>query len=731
MTAQPTTYQPRDLLVDPDTAQPSQVPVTPVAQPQPAQQQPATAGGYQPKNLLAGEDLTSPQAMPEGIIPQIKQLGVGGYVKEVGRELGGLPAGAAAEASRISHNIGGKHGLFGLLGYAYQKLPESFKKLAYTTETGPTGKAVTDLGAIIAASEVAAATGGLAIGPEVGVGLKLFAKPIARILGTTTATTAAADPGEKFSGALTGLAASVGGEVAAAAGKLFPEAAGKLASWFKKDESPLLVTPDKIREATARAKEAQEIGVKGLTAGALTRDPAIQAKEEMLSKLNTGDASALMRMSNEKINKQINVSAQKIVSSLGGDAKTEAAIGGDVQNTLRGTDTNARSKVSNIYDLAADAPGGNVLLPAKNVIDKFDDVNNDFVDVKFSPRVKKIIGTLKSQEKTGETLFASPVTGAPSKSLFSVKDANLLTKALNRSYRSASTPADKMAISTMSHAVHDTIDDAFAGQINPAAELFKIARTARKNLGDVMSQRDIVENIVRKKAEFTDYIAPEDVAKKIFSSSNTMANLKKVKNALNFSLDADGRKIPNLKGQRVWNNMRQFKLNQFLTDSTTNVNGKPVLSYAKLTRNFKNIGKDAMNEIFGDKEIATKFNKLLNVMDYWQNKAPGVVNYSNSANAIIRAANKLGLSNISKIPFIGPTLNAFKTMVEHTRDKEWVMKNLRLAKVLIKNPKLAEAVQPKTTNPLLEDTFAHHLVRSSIASLPMMGQDMGQDMGQQ
>lgn len=711
-------YQPKDLLGTANNVQLQQKLQPETEEIKEPQEKNEGTQTYQPRDLLADTRETAPTPGGEDI-PAWRKYGLLGLAERgyqeiptpgvAARRIETIPLGAAKEARRISEAIPkgiGKYGLYGLLGKAYEELPAGVRELPERfPRAAKLGKTATDIATITGAAAVSGAGAGALVGPEAGAIAARAIPALGRVTGVGGITALTAPPGERMAGALTGVAAGLGGEVAGAALGAVPTGISKLGSFLAKEEKPLITDPEALREAAARVKQAKEVGVTGLPAGAITRIPEIQAREELMMKGGPTEVAAPLQMAAQQVDKQINNTAQKMINSLGGETKTSMAIGEDVQNVLRGTTDKALKTVGNLYDHASNAPGGNVFLPRNRIVDKFNEINDDFIDVKFSPRVKRIMQELAAPQAT-----------------FNVKDANTLNQALNKSYRSATTSADRTAIGLMKYEVYNTIDDTFAGQVNPAAELFKIARNARKNLGDVMDQKDVVQAIVRKKSKFTDYIAPEDVAKKIFSSTNSVSNLNKIENALNFDLDPMGRKISNPQGQQVWNNLRRFKFNQFINDSTNIINGRPVLSYFKLIRNYKKVGKPAMDKILGDKVLSTNLDKLMNVMEFWQNKAPGTINYSNTANAINRMANKLTGLMTARIPFIGGMMNTFRSMVEHAQDKEWVMKNLKLAQMLRKNPDLADYIRPQETTPALTNSLAQNLTRNAANVMPMMGQ---------
>jgi len=654
------------------------------------------------------------QGLPEDIR---RAGGVLPYLKKGGEQALSIPLGAAAEAGRISKAIPkgiGTYGLFGLLGKAYDRLPQSIKDIEKDpTNRGRTGRALTDIATLTGATAV---TGGLGTEAAAAMGTGKVAGTLipaaARVAGVAGTTAATAQPGERMSGAISGAAAGLIGEAIPPGLKVGGVGFNKLKKMvgMAKDETPIVTDPKVLGAALDRIKQGEAIGVTGFPAGAITRDPDIQAQEELMLKGKPAEVSAPLKIATENINTQLNQASQKMVDSLGGEAKTDLAMGQDVQNTFRKSDKEARKTIGSLYDSAGDAPGGNINVPSKDILQTADDVKNDFVDVKFSPRVNKILDSLK--EKPEE---------------FSVKDANFLTKALNAS-RTADR-ANNTAISMLKNKVYETIDNAFKDQTNPAADLFKVARTARKNLGDIFSQKDLVQMITEKKAQFTDYVNPESVANKIFSSTNPLTNLNKVKNALEFNIDAAGKKIANPGGQAVWNNLRRYKFNKFIEDSTNNVNGKPVLSYAKLVRNHKKIGKESMDMILGDKKLSNTFNKLMSVMEFWQNKAPGTINYSNTANVISRLGDKL--ASLSGIPGTRWFFSMIKSFSEHISDEDWVMKNLKLAQMLKKNPEMIDYVNPIETNPDVSQNLVTQLVRHGIESAPLVSQGLSSNRGDQ
>lgn len=451
-------------------------------------------------------------------------------------------------------------------------------------------------------------------------------------------------------------------------------------SAFKK--KPIELAEEAASEAKTRLDDFKKLGIENPTAGAITRDPTIQAQEELLVKGSDNKAAGEMRTAYENVEKQIYQAAQKMVNTLGGKAKNSVDIGQEIKDVSGNIYRENNKKVSDLYDIAKNAEGADFAINKQPILDAYKQIQSDFIDVKFSPSVRNTMELLSSENAK-----------------LNINQAIKLTKRLNASAENASSYADKKAIGILKEKVYDQID-ALADLDIPSAKLFNIAKQSRKELGSTFNQRDIVELIRKKKAQYTDYIDPEKVVSRI----NTLKDWDKIEQALTYKgvKGADGvEEIADPAGIEAYNNLRTTKLNDFFEDSSVDVNGQMQLSLPKLTKNYEKISEPVMRKIIGNDDVFNDFNTLVRVMNYWKNKAPGTVNTSNSANAINRMAVR-GLNTLSSIPLVGEGLFLIKKVFEDAKDAKWVQQNLAIGKGKI------EATAKKQKK---EPTFAANIAR--------------------
>jgi hypothetical protein len=455
------------------------------------------------------------------------------------------------------------------------------------------------------------------------------------------------------------------------------------------NRNAIKLAEDAAEQAMQRIKEAKSIGVDQLSAGAVTRNPTLQAKEEILLKGSDSPAAAQLRKSYEDTEKQLYAASQRIIKALKGTPKNKVSAGSELQSTERAIYSNAQSKIGEIYDAAKSAPGGDAVIPKDDILKTHKEILEDFVDPKFSPGINKVITTLQDKEAQ-----------------LTVGEANNLIKRLNAASRTTTNLESKTAINVLKQKVFDAIDTLADDATNPARELFQAARTARKELGDVFNQKDIVETIRKKKAQYTDYIDPEKVVDRI----NTAADWDKIEKSLKFK-GVDG--VVNPEGLAAWDNLRATKLNNFFENATSEVNGQLQLSLNKLTTNYKKIGEPVMKKIIGDDKVFNEFKTLMKVMDYWKNKAPGTVNTSNSANVINRIAER-GLGILSGIPLISEAAYMLKKLFQEAADKKWVESNLAIGRGKLPKPTKEKVVTQNPVSKVLPIAAAANMTQPSL-----------------
>jgi hypothetical protein len=500
--------------------------------------------------------------------------------------------------------------------------------------------------------------------------------------------------------------------------------AGKTLKWLFAKPS-LIDDPAVLEAAAERVRNAKELGLDGLTAGAVTRDPKIQTLEkEMLKK--SGAAADLFREAHQEISDKLYNTGQEMIEAAGGKSLANKVLGGELQTALETTRDLARKNVSKMYKIAENAPGANKELPREDILKTLNEIKDDFVDFKLSPGMEREFGEIaelsvdkpklqrlfdvsklsEEELKNFAQTDQARIGELQYKNSFDVKRANKFIMGLNKIFRTSTDKSQRLATSALMSKVMDSIDTLADDGTNPSRVLFNLSRQYRKQLANIYDQKDVVGALLKLKSNLTKYIAPEDVADKIFRSKESITNLERIEGALKYHMrvdkwlaearklnpDLDLSTLENIYNTKVaplqksnaelWDNLRASKLNDILKNSTKYINGTPQLSYKALVEQAKATGEDALNKIFGNAELANKFYKLIDVMDTWQNKAPTVKTQSSAVKAIQKSVGGLfgligsGETRVGGI--IHFPINIIKSLLTQIQDERWVRANLTL-----------------------------------------------------
>jgi hypothetical protein len=508
--------------------------------------------------------------------------------------------------------------------------------------------------------------------------------------------------------------------------------AGKVLKWLG-GKVQLIDDPAVLEAAANRVKNAKELGIDQLTAGAATRDPVIQSAEAQILK-KSGNAPDLFREAHQKISGQIYDAGQKMVDAMGGKVMANKVLGENIQTALESTKQLARSGISSMYTAAAEAPGAMEELSRKELLSVWKELHNDLPDLKLSKRIKREFKDLAEATKDGQTYQNN----------YNVKIGNRIIIGLNKMYQGALDGNQKFAIRKLSSSIMDSMDELADLEENPSRTLFNLARHYRKQLADIYDQKDIVAALIKQKSNLTKYISPEDVANRIFGSKENITNLNNIENALKYNIPIDrwmkAAKALNPKSDlselsniysskvkplqednaRLWDNLRASKISDILNKSTVYINGVAQLSYKSLVKHVKAMGEDSLNKVLGDRELASKFNKLINVMDVWQNKAPTIKTEEGAIKAIHKASSGIfgligdGESRIGGI--IHFPFNIIRNIVSHINDERWVRANLRLG--LQDSPQLVKVMKhsPHVINNIINMLKRNKMIRDKLRS---------------
>jgi hypothetical protein len=382
-------------------------------------------------------------------------------------------------------------------------------------------------------------------------------------------------------------------------------------------------------EQTRFVNEADQQGIR-VTKGDATQDFAQQQFEGEAAKLS--DVGGDMRAFRAGQQDDIVNRARNLNTSVGG-TQDKVAAGAEIQQTLRKGDKAGRAQVSESYDVAKAAKGIEAPVPTNFAKDEIKQIYGDFEDVIPGPITKKLesYGIIaKAPLKEGEAVNNEEIKQ------FTVGEAEKLIKSINARIDATSDRATAEGLRQIKSSLDNALDGMAQGS-DEAVNLFKEARALRREHGDVFEQNDIVQNIIDKKAKYTNYVNPQSVVDKIVKDkANNLQNIPKIKNALMKS---------GPDGVKSWNGVRGATVNDLFEGSIKGADtGTPYFDTSRFNKEVERIGDDALQMLLSPKEFA-ELKKFQRVITQIQRKAPGSVNTSNTATAILNMVNNKGLFN--------------------------------------------------------------------------------------
>jgi hypothetical protein len=382
-------------------------------------------------------------------------------------------------------------------------------------------------------------------------------------------------------------------------------------------------------EQTRFVNEADQQGIR-VTKGDATQDFEQQQFEGEAAKLSDvgGDMRAFRAGQQEDIVNR----ARNLNTGVGG-TQDKVAAGAEIQQTLRKGDKAGRAQVSESYEVAKAAKGIEAPVPTNFAKDEIKQIYGDFEDVIPGPITKKLesYGIIaKAPLKEGEAVNNEEIKQ------FTVGEAEKLIKSINARIGATSDRATAEGLRQIKSSLDNALDGMAQGS-DEAVNLFKEARALRREHGDVYEQNDIVQNIIDKKAKYTNYVNPQSVVDKIVKDkANNLQNIPKIKNALMKS---------GPDGVKAWNGVRGATVNDLFEGSIKGADtGTPYFDTSRFNKEVERIGDDALQMLLSPKEFA-ELKKFQRVITQIQRKAPGSVNTSNTATAVLNMVNNKGLFN--------------------------------------------------------------------------------------
>jgi hypothetical protein len=382
-------------------------------------------------------------------------------------------------------------------------------------------------------------------------------------------------------------------------------------------------------EQTRFVNEADQQGIR-VSKGDATQDFAQQQFEGEAAKLSDvgGDMRAFRAGQQEDIVNR----ARNLNTGVGG-TQDKVAAGAEIQQTLRKGDKAGRAQVSESYEVAKAAKGIEAPVPTNFAKDEIKQIYGDFEDVIPGPITKKLesYGIIaKAPLKEGEAVNNEEIKQ------FTVGEAEKLIKSINARIGATSDRATAEGLRQIKSSLDNALDSMAQGS-DEAVNLFKEARALRREHGDVYEQNDIVQNIIDKKAKYTNYVNPQSVVDKIVKDrASNLENIPKIRNALIKS---------GPEGTKAWNSLRAATVNDLFEGSIIKAEGDiPKFNTSHFNKQMERIGDDALKLILTPKEFS-EIKKFQRVVTQIQNKVPGAINNSNTATALLNMVNNKGLFN--------------------------------------------------------------------------------------
>jgi hypothetical protein len=361
-----------------------------------------------------------------------------------------------------------------------------------------------------------------------------------------------------------------------------------------------------------RQAAAQSVGIK-LTTGQSTGDlPQLRAEEIARQSGSESVRKPLVDRAVEQ-NRALSSYAQDIVSGTGGTAD-DLATGIGVKAALRSKKKAMNDVASQYYDEFANAAGVNSPLP-KEAQDEFFKKVVPVLD-KFEGDVPQgVVNQLKAYGMLGEV-----------KRDLTLGEAKQFRELLN-SHLGTTDPVKATAVNQIKSALDDSIKILSESQATSADILKKgIQASAAKHAE--FSQKDLVQAVVSKKAQFTDLVPDEQVVKKLVFSGS-IDDLSKVKRSL-----TTGTPKQIDEGLKQWQNLRAttFKnlVDEAMPQNVKNEAGEVVFSGARFNTALQRIGNEKLKLLYTPEELQ-KIHSLKLTADAITNLPRGAVNTSYTA----------------------------------------------------------------------------------------------------
>lgn len=408
------------------------------------------------------------------------------------------------------------------------------------------------------------------------------------------------------SGALTNDAISILKQFKMKPGDLSPRLRKQLAK-----AGDDLLTP----EQAARYNEFLKLRMKP-TKGQVTQDPTQQSFEQNVP----GSAAISGRFADQ--NRRL-LEEMQAMGKATGSIGDKTIAGGAIRKALETKSTALKKQVSKTYKAAREAKGVNSPLPKESADSFFSEavrVLDDFDDVLPSAVRKRLIeyGAL----------------GGPTKTL-TIGETDKFIKLVNSHYNTLNAP-QAAGLDRLRNAMKESVDMMGSGK-GTAAALFTKGRKAAVARHAEFSQKDIIQDIIKKKSFTTDMIPQEKIVDRIVLTGS-IKDLDKIKGSL-----LKGSKAQTKKGKAAWNDLRGSTMQHLYDKATARYSvdqyGNKIFSSAALKKELDKIGRQKIEKLFTPDELF-QIDKISRIGEL-RIPVAGAVNVSRTSPALLNMLGRI------------------------------------------------------------------------------------------
>ena len=301
--------------------------------------------------------------------------------------------------------------------------------------------------------------------------------------------------------------------------------------------------------AQTRIARAEEQGIP-LTTAQATKDFGQQEAEQTL-RSGLGREAEGARAQAEAQQEAIRGAQSRFEGSFGEVADRETR-GASVQQTLRELESEGRKDVSALYEQAQEIGGEQLPLNNEALLNSIDEEMLRPVDDSVVNSLEKLMAKygLIEGEISQAGRFNQVIDSEGNKVKFrgdqtplTLDNAEAFRQGLNQIRGADKSGAISQVIKSLDAQVDEVVGELADGSARTAA--FQEARRAAREQKKTFSQKDIIQNIAGyKKGTQTDLIQPDRVIDSVLKGSNSLGNMRRIKDTLtknnptNKSLDA-------------------------------------------------------------------------------------------------------------------------------------------------------------------------------------------------